>query len=51
MTTQWSALQIIDEASNPAYTVDYLSKNVPPLTFVQRLEELWSQVKGKYLKE
>lgn len=51
MFTQWSVLKRIDEASNPAYTVDNLSKNVPPLTFAQRLEELWYQIKGKYVKE
>lgn len=51
MGAQWSVMKVIDETTNPAYTVDYMSTNVPPLTFVQRVEELWSQLKGHYIKE
>ncbi|XP_026331643.1 uncharacterized protein LOC113238983 isoform X2 [Hyposmocoma kahamanoa] len=51
MGTQWSVVKLIDEATNPAYVVDYLSLNLPPLTFAQRVEELWTQIRGNYLKE
>lgn len=51
MGTQWSVVKLIDEATNPAYVVDYLSPNLPPLTFVQRVEELWTQIRGNYIKE
>lgn len=51
MGAQWSTLQLIDEFTNPAYTADYLSANVPPFNFGQRLRELWTQMKGNYIKE
>lgn len=51
MGAQWSTLQLIDEFTNPAYTADYLSENVPPLDFGQRLQELWTQIKVTYVKK
>ncbi|KAI5645836.1 UDP-glucoronosyl and UDP-glucosyl transferase domain-containing protein [Phthorimaea operculella] len=43
-------LSLIDEAPNPAYTSNLKSSNVPPFNFVQRLEELFSQVKSSILR-
>lgn len=51
MGAQWSTLQLIDEVTNPAYTADYMSSNVHPLDIGQRLQELWTQIQGKYIKE
>ncbi|KAJ8709294.1 hypothetical protein PYW07_009120 [Mythimna separata] len=41
-------LSLIDAAPNPAYSSDALSSNMPPFTFTQRVEELWSRVKARY---
>ncbi|XP_022815720.1 UDP-glucuronosyltransferase 2B10-like [Spodoptera litura] len=50
MGAHWQVLRLIDVASNPAYDPDYLSPNMPPLTFTQRAEELWSRIYWQYLK-
>ncbi|RVE49309.1 hypothetical protein evm_006022 [Chilo suppressalis] len=50
MGPHWQALRLIDEPSNPAYTADYLSSNVVPFTFQQRIEELWAQIKWTWWK-
>ncbi|XP_059051675.1 UDP-glucosyltransferase 2-like [Achroia grisella] len=50
MGAQSSVLRLIDEPTNPAYTVDYLSFNMPPLTFSQRIQELWLQLEWTVLK-
>ncbi|PZC77372.1 hypothetical protein B5X24_HaOG200266 [Helicoverpa armigera] len=41
----WQALRLIDEISNPAYTLDLFSHNRIPLAFWQRAEGLWKVVK------
>ncbi|XP_050556290.1 UDP-glucosyltransferase 2 isoform X2 [Spodoptera frugiperda] len=50
MGAHWQVLRLIDVASNPAYDPDYLSPNMPPFTFAQRVEELWSRIYWQYLK-
>ncbi|XP_035452793.2 UDP-glucosyltransferase 2 [Spodoptera frugiperda] len=50
MGAHWQVLRMIDVASNPAYDPDYLSPNMPPFTFAQRVEELWSRIYWQYLK-
>ncbi|CAH0678011.1 unnamed protein product [Spodoptera exigua] len=46
----WMILQLVDQAPNPAYTVDIMSTYTPPLNFWQRANELWTQVKVKFLQ-
>nr|AEW43123.1 UDP-glycosyltransferase UGT40D1 [Helicoverpa armigera] len=41
----WILLRFIDQAPNPAFTVDIMTTYTPPLNFVQRAIELWNQVK------
>ncbi|XP_052744249.1 uncharacterized protein LOC112049418 [Bicyclus anynana] len=43
----WMVLRLVDEVTNPAYTVDVASDAVPPLTFIQRAEELGIQIVGR----
>ncbi|XP_053615680.1 UDP-glucosyltransferase 2-like [Plodia interpunctella] len=50
MAAHWQVLRLVDERTNPAYTSDYLSANMAPLNFRQRLEELWFQIEGLWLK-
>lgn len=50
MGAQSSVLQLIDQPTNPAYTVDYLSSNTLPLSFQQRVEELWALIKWNIMK-
>nr|ANI22000.1 UDP-glycosyltransferase 40D3 [Spodoptera exigua] len=45
----WMILQLIDQPTNPAYTVDIMSIYTPPLNFFQRVNELWTQLKVKFL--
>ncbi|GBP15246.1 Ecdysteroid UDP-glucosyltransferase [Eumeta japonica] len=45
MEPHWMVLQLVDEASNPAYMADSMSNNAPPFTFLERVEELWAQMK------
>ncbi|GBP42162.1 UDP-glucuronosyltransferase 2B15 [Eumeta japonica] len=40
----WLILQLVDEAANPSYVPDILSNNLPPFTFSQRVQELWTQI-------
>ncbi|CAK1545463.1 unnamed protein product [Leptosia nina] len=41
----WQVLEVIDEPSNPAYSIDLFSSNSLPLDFIQRIEELYTMVK------
>ncbi|XP_059051886.1 uncharacterized protein LOC131846569 [Achroia grisella] len=50
MGAHWQVLRLIDEATNPAYTSDYLSANIPPFDFGQRVQELWLQLQWKWIK-
>lgn len=43
-------LSVIDDDPNPAYVPDIKSTIVPPFTFLQRVEELWKVIQGKYIK-
>nr|AHY99684.1 UDP-glycosyltransferase 40U1 [Spodoptera littoralis] len=40
----WKLLSLIDQPSNPAYSVDMTSSNQPPLSFTERVSELWTQI-------
>ncbi|CAH1636135.1 unnamed protein product [Spodoptera littoralis] len=46
----WMILQLVDQPTNPAYTVDLMSTYAPPLSFWQRANELWTQVTIKFLQ-
>ncbi|XP_022836581.1 UDP-glucuronosyltransferase 2B15-like [Spodoptera litura] len=46
----WMILQLVDQPTNPAYTVDIMSTYTPPLNFWQRANELWTQVKINFLQ-
>ncbi|KAJ8709292.1 hypothetical protein PYW07_009118 [Mythimna separata] len=46
----WQVLQLLDEPTNPAYTVDVMSTYSPPLSFLQRVNELWNQLMVQFLK-
>ncbi|CAG9793354.1 unnamed protein product [Diatraea saccharalis] len=44
----WQVLKLVDEISNPTYTIDMFSENNPPLNFLERAVELWNVFK-KYI--
>uniref|UniRef100_A0A1L8D6E4 UDP-glucuronosyltransferase n=1 Tax=Plutella xylostella TaxID=51655 RepID=A0A1L8D6E4_PLUXY len=44
------SLKLVHEPVNPAYYPDYVSFNIPPLTFLQRLEELWTLATNFWIK-
>nr|WEU75323.1 uridine diphosphate-glycosyltransferases 40AM4 [Glyphodes pyloalis] len=44
----WQVLRTIDAIPNPAYNVDLFSLSSPPLSFLERVEELWTMAK-KYV--
>ncbi|XP_039759907.1 UDP-glucosyltransferase 2-like [Pararge aegeria] len=46
----WMVVRLVDEVPNPAYTVDILSDNIPPLTFLQRVAELLLQTMGRLIQ-
>lgn len=50
MEPHWMVLQLIDEIPNPAYNVDIMSHNAPPLTFAQRVWELCFLILGKLIQ-
>ncbi|XP_063616847.1 UDP-glucosyltransferase 2-like [Cydia splendana] len=41
----WQVLKLVDGVTNPSYNADVFSANTPPLTFWQRIQELWTMVK------
>ncbi|XP_063832428.1 UDP-glucosyltransferase 2-like [Ostrinia nubilalis] len=41
----WQVLKLVDEIPNPAYSVDLFSVKRPPLTFWERMVELWTLAK------
>ncbi|XP_041982833.1 UDP-glucosyltransferase 2-like [Aricia agestis] len=45
----WKILRNVDEATNPAYTTDLFSNNIPPFSFTQRLTELGFQIMGHFI--
>nr|ANI22010.1 UDP-glycosyltransferase 40U2 [Spodoptera exigua] len=40
----WKLLSLIDQPLNPAYSVDMMSTSQPPLSFTERVSELWTQI-------
>uniref|UniRef100_A0A2A4J325 Glucuronosyltransferase n=1 Tax=Heliothis virescens TaxID=7102 RepID=A0A2A4J325_HELVI len=50
MGAHWQVLRLIDHGTNPAFTPDYLSPNNLPLSFSERVEELWARVRWQFLK-
>ncbi|GBP42148.1 Ecdysteroid UDP-glucosyltransferase [Eumeta japonica] len=44
MDPHWQVLEVIDEPSNAAYTAGVLTTVVPPFSFLERVEELFSQL-------
>ncbi|XP_050682428.1 UDP-glucosyltransferase 2-like isoform X2 [Leptidea sinapis] len=50
MEPHWMVLRLIDEATNPAYSIEVLSKHLStPLSFSQRLEALFDRMYIYYL--
>ncbi|XP_061727388.1 UDP-glucosyltransferase 2-like [Cydia pomonella] len=45
----WQVLKLVDGVTNPSYNADVFSANTPPLTFWQRVEELWTMVKRIFI--
>ncbi|XP_063620709.1 UDP-glucosyltransferase 2-like [Cydia splendana] len=43
-------LSLIDEWTDPSYVPDVHSRAIPPFTFAQRIRELWSIVRHKYIR-
>ncbi|KAG7309342.1 hypothetical protein JYU34_005289 [Plutella xylostella] len=50
MEPHWMILELIDEALNPAYTTEIMSLNSAPLTFTERVSELYGQLHTKAYK-
>ncbi|KAJ8709298.1 hypothetical protein PYW07_009124 [Mythimna separata] len=50
MGAHWQVLRMIDRGTNPAYDPDYLSPAMTPLSFLERVDELWARVKWQFLK-
>ncbi|XP_050556014.1 UDP-glucosyltransferase 2-like [Spodoptera frugiperda] len=50
MGANWQVLKMIDVATNPAYDPNYLSSNISPLSFAQRVQELWTRVQWQFFK-
>ncbi|KAJ8711856.1 hypothetical protein PYW08_008810 [Mythimna loreyi] len=50
MGAHWQPLRLIDRATNPAYDPDYLSPAKNPLSFLERVDELWTRIKWQYRK-
>nr|XP_034836074.1 UDP-glucuronosyltransferase 2B7-like [Maniola hyperantus] len=46
----WMVFELIDEATNPAYSVGVASTSIPPLTFTERVAELGSLVFRKLIQ-
>ncbi|KAL0818835.1 hypothetical protein ABMA28_008155 [Loxostege sticticalis] len=44
------ALRLVDQPANPAYAADYLTGHIPPLSFVERVEQLWGHIQWYFLK-
>lgn len=44
----WMITSLIDEPLNPAYNSDFMHTQIDPLTFTQRVKELWTQLVWSY---
>ncbi|XP_053615914.1 UDP-glucosyltransferase 2-like isoform X2 [Plodia interpunctella] len=51
MGAHWEPLRLIEGPAHPAYSMDYLTAHVPPFSFLQRVDQLWTQIKWSFLKE
>lgn len=45
----WRVLELVDDIPNPSYNVDLFSTSIPPLTFWERVEELYRMIKKMLL--
>ncbi|XP_046971943.1 UDP-glucosyltransferase 2-like [Vanessa cardui] len=45
----WQVLKLVDEIPNPSYTVDIFSTSTSPLSFWERIEELYKVLKKLFL--
>lgn len=43
-------LKLIDEFPNPAYTPDHIAELEPPMTFWERVGELWRIIEVSYFR-
>ncbi|XP_047985724.1 UDP-glucosyltransferase 2-like [Leguminivora glycinivorella] len=51
MGPHWPALRLVDETTNPAYAMDYLTPDIPPFpTWGTRLLKFWTQIKWMFIK-
>ncbi|CAH1636144.1 unnamed protein product [Spodoptera littoralis] len=50
MGAHWQVLRLIDVATSPAYDPDYLSSNTNPLSFTERVDELWTRIQWQFFK-
>ncbi|XP_035452792.2 UDP-glucosyltransferase 2-like [Spodoptera frugiperda] len=50
MGAHWQVLRMIDVAPSPAYDTDYLSSNTIPLSFAERVDELWTRIQWQFYK-
>ncbi|KAJ0172132.1 hypothetical protein K1T71_012105 [Dendrolimus kikuchii] len=46
----WMVTSIIDEPLNPSYHSDFLNGKIPPLSFIERVKELWTLIGGMIRK-
>nr|WEU75322.1 uridine diphosphate-glycosyltransferases 40AX1 [Glyphodes pyloalis] len=44
------ALRLVDQPANPAYAADYLTGNVHPFSFAQRVDQIWMHIQWYFLK-
>ncbi|CAG9132924.1 unnamed protein product [Plutella xylostella] len=43
-------LKLVHEPTNPSYIPDYISLNIPPMSFTQRVGELWTLIRNTWVK-
>ncbi|KAG7309344.1 hypothetical protein JYU34_005291 [Plutella xylostella] len=43
-------LKLVHEPTNPSYIPDYISLNIPPMSFKQRVGELWTLIRNTWVK-
>nr|ANI22002.1 UDP-glycosyltransferase 40F3 [Spodoptera exigua] len=44
----WMIVNLVHGPMNPAYNGDYMHANIPPFSFMQRVQELWILLTGLY---
>ncbi|XP_075984666.1 UDP-glucosyltransferase 2-like [Anticarsia gemmatalis] len=50
MGAHWQVVRLISDTANPAYDPDYLLTNIPPFSFVQRVQELYQRMVYMFYK-